>query len=286
MTKEISLDDISLYSPWPSRLLGLVEWKQRRKTPAELIREFNDEKWFKIVSIINDNPGITIELLDREIMKDREIAYAHGDRFFVAPWSEVNTLHLNIYEATLAKYLAGSPSGLVELGAGYGSVILNLARRLPSRSYPLFAGELTTNGTSALKQLAANENIQISAGFCDLRSGGISGIEIPYGSVIFTCFAAFYIPWLAASFISFLASFKPRAVIHFEPCYEHHNDGRLFSLLCQRYIQLNDYNRNMISVLHEAQSNGLIKILEERRNVVGANPLLPTSILVWEPIQP
>jgi hypothetical protein len=286
MTREIALNDVALHSPWPSRLLGLAEWRQRSKTPEEIIREFNDEKWAAITSMIDDNPGITVESLDFKIMKDREIAYMHDGRFFVAPWSDVHNLNLDIYAATLAKCLEGSPSALVELGAGYGSVILNLARRISLRNHPLFAGDLTTNGTAALKRLAANGNVQISAGLCDLRTGKISGFEIPPNSVIFTCFAAFYIPELAMDFVSFLTSFKPKAVVHFEPCYEHHSDGRLFSLLCQRYIQLNDYNRNMISVLQEAERIGLIEILEERPNVAGANPLLPTSILTWRPIRP
>jgi hypothetical protein len=51
----------------------------------------------------------------------------------------------------------------------------------------------------------------------------------------------------------------------------------------QRYIEVNDYNTNLVTLLREHQKRGLIKIIEERPAVFGLNALLAASLLVWAP---
>ena len=51
----------------------------------------------------------------------------------------------------------------------------------------------------------------------------------------------------------------------------------------RRYIEVNDYNTNLLTVLRDARDAGTIQILEERAAVFGANPLLPASVLTWAP---
>jgi hypothetical protein len=76
---------------------------------------------------------------------------------------------------------------------------------------------------------------------------------------------------------------KPAVVVHIEPIYEHWSDDSLLQTLWKRYFQLNDYNQTMLTALRSYEAEGLIDIVEERRNLFGNNPLAPVSIIKWKP---
>ena len=50
--------------------------------------------------------------------------------------------------------------------------------------------------------------------------------------------------------------------------------------LCKRYIELNDYNIDMVTTLENAFKKGLINMKVDK-NVIGGNPFLPISIIEW-----
>jgi len=110
-------------------------------------------------------------------------------------------------------------------------------------------------------------------------------MRIPPGAVIYTSYAAQYVPRLSSSFVDQLALFSPSVVIHIEPCYEHCEGKTLLGLIRQRYIEVNDYNTNLVTVLHEQRDRDDIEILEERPAVFGSNPLLAASVIVWRPLR-
>ena len=89
-----------------------------------------------------------------------------------------------------------------------------------------------------------------------------------------------YVPELSYDFIAFLLDLKPLVVIHFEPCYEHYPMSEIHGLLCRRYLELNDYNRNLISIINRSTKNNEI-VSKIRKNVIGFNPLLPISVIEW-----
>ena len=51
----------------------------------------------------------------------------------------------------------------------------------------------------------------------------------------------------------------------------------------RRYIELNDYNRNLLGLLRSFEKVGQIRLLEHRPCVFGGQPFNPTSIIVWSP---
>jgi hypothetical protein len=74
-------------------------------------------------------------------------------------------------------------------------------------------------------------------------------------------------------------------VINVEPCYEHCEGKTLLGLMRRRYIEVNDYNTNLVTVLREQRDRGVIDILEELPAVFGSNPLLAASVIVWRPLR-
>ena len=185
--------------------------------------------------------------------------------------------------ATVARYLPAA--AVAELGAGYGSIALDLARRAEFRSAQFFAAELTESGTRLIEALRAAEGLAVQTGRCDLTASPVTDMRIPPGAVIYTSYAAQYVPRLSSSFVDQLALFSPSVVIHIEPCYEHCEGKTLLGLMRQRYIEVNDYNTNLVTVLHEQRDRDAIEILEERPAVFGSNPLLAASVIVWRPLR-
>ena len=86
----------------------------------------------------------------------------------------------------------------------------------------------------------------------------------------------------AEKFICHIKKYKKKInkIIHFEPLYQMHlKEKNLINLLRRRYTELNDYNKDLWELLKNDKD---IEIIESKINVLGFNPLNPTSIVVWQ----
>ena len=174
-----------------------------------------------------------------------------------------------------------SVSQIIELGAGYGWPLLKLAK-LTQYSHCQFIGaEYTDSGIECIDILAQREQINLQVGYCDLNQLSLNQFKIIDNPLIFTSVAMICLKGFSKTTLDELIRIRPRIVIHFEPIYEYCNDNSLHSLMCKRYIQLNDYNQNMLTTLKEYEKQGYIKIVQESRNIFGTNPLMPFSVVKW-----
>lgn len=285
MKQAVTLNDLPRYSPWPARLLGIDKWEQRKKNPEEVTREYEHEKWGPLFERVKQaGRDVTIdEVNDWQLGNLPDTVGAIGDTFEVLAAVDAYLRYLELVENTLMRYLPAP--GLVELGAGYGSIILPLAKKQLFSGARILAGEYTTSGVELIKTLAKAEKIKVECGHCDFTSDTLTDLFIPEGAVIYTSYAIHYVPVLKNNFIDRLSRYKPSAVIHFEPCYEHNDPGTLIGLMRRRYVELNDYNTNLVSLLHQAQSEGKINIIEETPPMFGNNPFLPVSAIAWSPVK-
>ncbi len=281
-----TLDDLPKYSPWPARLLGLERWDRRTKNRAEVEREYQDEKWGGLLARIEESPWpLSLADLDR-IMQggDELVMYSDGEDLFEATAREVHLRYRDFVARTLLPYLPAS--ALVELGAGYGSVIIDLAKRPEFAGIKAFGLDLTPAGAELIGRMSATEQVEVSSGLCDLLTDPVTDAAIPEGALIYTSYSAHYEPRHREDFFDGIARLGPKAVVMIEPCHEHCDDSTLLGLLRRRYIEMNDYNTNLVTLLHEQLGAGTVKVLDERKAAFGPNPLLAASVIVWEPAQP
>jgi len=281
--KLFSIDDLPAFSPWPARLLGLDSWKHRKKTAAEVIREFDQEKWGVLLERVRTSPvAVNIDDVERwsvEGVPDSLVSI--GDRLELLSPIQARRRYLALIESVLRRYLPAA--AVAELGAGYGSVILQLARRPRFAGVPLLAGEYAERGCELIRQLSQASGLRIVVGHCDLGSRTPVDFAVPEGALLFTSMAVHYVPRLSEGYVHAIAALRPAAVVNVEPCYEHCSSSTLTGLLRRRYIEINDYNRNLMSVLRAQQAAGTLRIVEEIPAVIGINPLLPVSVVVWVP---
>ncbi len=278
-----TIDDLPRYSPWPARLLGIQPWEKRLKTPEEITREYEKEKWGQLlVKVQETGREVSVEEIDKWVFADASDSMCSIEETLqLLSADEAHQRYLGLVEATLKPLLPAS--ALVELGAGYGSIILNLAKRDVFARMRFMAGEYTASGMELIRRSGRAQSLDIEVAHCDFASRQVTDLTIPPDSVIFTSYATPYVPKLSVDFVEALSSYRPRAVVHIEPCYEHCDPDTLLGLMRRRYIEVNDYNTNLVMLLHSQQESDRIVILEERRAVFGSNPLLPVSILVWRP---
>ncbi len=278
-----TINDLPRFSPWPARLLGLEEWYQRLRTSEDTLREYDQDKWGNLLARLRDNDDqISISEIDRmNFGDDSPVLYSSANDFELRSIMEVQKRYLDLIADALLVYLPAS--ALVELGAGYGSVLLALAQRDRFAGLPLIAGEYTKTGLQLIEKLALAQNLEVTTGYCDFSARRVTDLAIPKDALIYTSYATSCVSELGEELIRSLAAFQPKAVVHVEPCYEHCDHSTVLGLMRRRYIEVNDYNTNMIDLLHDQQALGRVKILREDPAVFGMNPLFAASIVIWVP---
>jgi hypothetical protein len=280
----MGLNDLPRTSPWPARLLGLDPWRPPARTTKELSREFGVDKWGSLLQKAREcTRELTVSEVDSWRLGDAPTTCAAvGAKLVPMAALDAHRQHLRIIQRTLKPYC---PAGaLVELGAGYGSIILALASRFGFRELPIAAGELTKSGLLLLDRLAKDMGLSVLSGQCDLTAKPITKLSIPNDAIIFTSYALHYVPTISRRFVNDIIGLRPRVVVHFEPCYEHCGSDTLLGLMRRRYIEINGYNTNLATILRDEQRCGRIRILREDPAVMGANPLLPASVIAWSPV--
>lgn len=279
-----TVNDLPSYSRWPARLLGIEPWQPRQRTRADLLREYDQDEWGGLLrKLASAKLPITMDELDALYIGDlSELSLrSWGEELSLLSEMESRLEHQRLVETSLEKLFPAS--AVVEFGAGYGGMILRMASSPRFRVIPLLAGELTRSGREVIQTMARASNLPVTVGHCDLGSPDIADFPIPEGALIFTSFALTYLSQLDRTFFERMAALKPKAVVHFEPFHEHFRGTTMLSLLRRRYLEVNDYNLNALTVAHEEQRAGRIRILREEPNVYGGNPLLPVSVLAWAP---
>ena len=281
--KKISFNEVSHYSKWPSRLLSLEQFDILAKTPLEVTREFGLDKWGSLLNYFSDKQSFTLEEVENlEQNLDQNIpCYSDDDKFFLIKARDAQKIQLKMYESVLSKYTS-SASCLVELGCGFGSKIFKLSDCKSMKSMPLYGAEYTKSGCDLTRLISKKINKKIEVGFCDFNTLEIKGIKIPKNALIFTSYSVHYVDKLNKNFIKFLADLEPSAVVHFEPCFEYFDDDNIHDLMCKRYMQMNGYTENIASNI-ELGASSIGATFKSKKNVFGANPFLPMSILEWNP---
>ena len=266
-------------------MLGLEQWARRSRTRDEIVREFEREKWGGLLKFgLRPGPPLTLEAADAWVRgADVPILCSEADQLVESTPSAAHNRYRDLIAAAIGRYLP--TAAVAELGAGYGSIIIDLARRPALKGSRMYAAELTDTGTRVIDMLAAAEGVSVTTDRCDLTASPITSLDLPPGSVIYTSYAAQYVPRLSPSFVESIVELAPAAVIHIEPCYEHCEGKTLLGLLRRRYIEVNDYNTNLVTILHEQRERGAIDIVEERPAVFGSNPLLAASVIAWRPLR-
>jgi hypothetical protein len=171
---------------------------------------------------------------------------------------------------------------IVEIGAGFGRLILRLNNETEFRNI-LFEGyEYTDNGVKLLEYLNNYNKVKIVTGKCDLLKLKTFKRNESSKSLVFLSQTIMYLKGFCQKTIDDLKMHNFRYFLFIEPCYELIDNKSLLGLMQRKYIISNDYNLTIFSEIKKAERLNKLKISDLTINVVAENALLPLSLICGE----
>jgi len=261
--KPISINDyLNHENPWSKRLLGFAEFAKKRDI-QQIENEYNLDKYAKLL----DYEFETIEDCKRKefelggLPMDAQMVVSVGDELHKTAVATARAHYNHTIQANIDKYREGN---LCELGCGYG---YNLSRFKGD----CYGGEYSKNAVTLAKKLGAKVSEFNYYNEADYQL-------IKPNTTVFTVHSIEQLPD-ASVIIENLEKQKSKinCVVHFEPTVVPERKS-LLGMMRNKYMELNDYNRNLISVLVQ---NKNIEMLEIRTDLFGLMPLNSTNLIAW-----
>lgn len=282
--REISLDELPDYSPWPRYML---------EENGDVIPRKNghyDERYRRlrraIASLVPSRPGFEdVRRLELDQSRVRttstptpalplgEIALSRGERLYVGTLEEAMETSLTTLIRILLPHvlLVGEA---VDLGCGYGYQLHRL-KQLADDRVVLRGGELSQIAIDLANDLDPDLDV-VPFDFYGEDCPPLKRVNRP--CVVTTSYTLHQLT-SARPAIELLAKHREKidVVVNLEPEEGHFGDG-LLGLLRRRYGEIHGYSADLVRVL---SSRDDVKIDVCEPSVVGANALLPATITVW-----
>ncbi len=281
--KTIGVNELPKYSytrPWCERILGLSKFDNVSRNLAKIKSEYDADKYKECLEFyekLSPKPSVekVREFFDRGF--DPKICVSVGhDLVIVSPKLAMSLGRELMFKTLLPEITDGD--AVIELGSGFG-YNLHILKKKAKKNCEWIGGEYSKNAVDLGNKLAADSKSGVKLEIFDFYDPIYKVLDdIDRPMVIFTFHATEQVPNID-NLVKALRKYKKsiKAVVHFEPLFESQDDS-LLGLMRRRYAELNDYNRNLQSVLKNAADVD-IKILKP--NVFGLMPFNPSSVVKW-----
>ncbi len=262
--EQLSINDFfGSANAWTRRILGLDTFQKTRDI-NQVENEYNLDKY---KTLLAQNCANMEEYKRKEFElagldpNTGKVVISIGDIIYKTTVADLRERYYQLIKSTLAPYASGK---MCELGCGYGF-------NLDLLSGECYGGEYSENAV-----VLANKLGKDVVKFNYYNSDDYSLIRPD--STVFTVHSIEQIPD-AAPIVNALRTQKEKInyVVHIEPSFVKERTS-LIGLLRNKYIELNDYNRNLIDLL---KSQPDIEILELKTDVFGLVPLNSSNIIAW-----
>lgn len=207
-----------------------------------------------------------------------DVCVSKGGQLFSMDAAMADSMRTRLLLDEVAK-LGPDVGTLVELGCGYGHNLWSLSRRYPQCRY--LGGEYSSSAVRLAARLYPDPK-RLEVREFNFHDDGYDIFEHGGGArsrVVLTAHAVEQLPSARHLVERLIASRKSISqVLHLEPLYDAEDPTSLLGMLRRRYAEVNDYNRDLLSELRRRDE---IQITDVRHDVLGLNPLNPTSVVRW-----
>ncbi|ALM10314.1 MAG: Uncharacterized protein PeribacterA2_0954 [Candidatus Peribacter riflensis] len=281
VSREIPLAELPQWSPWPQRLLGLIEWRDQKRDTTKVDREYDKDEYLRCLNFKKENPGATADdVRAYEFRLPRKpLCVSQKNKLYELPSEQIMPVDNAVLLDALKPHMGGIDT-VVELGCGYGYNLWELRRHFPEKTF--LGGDYSPNAVKLAEMLYKDcPNMSIETfNFYDRSFPMLE--RCPKGSkvLVFSRHATEQLP-TAKNVLATLTQYFDRikVAIHLEVGFDNYGDS-LLDLLRKRYVMINDYNRDLVSLI---RSRSDIAFLTNEPDVYGVNSLNPSSELVWKP---
>ena len=110
--KSINLNELPRYSKWAKNLLELKKINFKRKNEKEINREFDIEKWGKILNHFSTKKKFSLDdVINQEFKYDTVIpCFDYINGFHLTKFKHNFDSHITIYKKILNKHIVGASS--------------------------------------------------------------------------------------------------------------------------------------------------------------------------------
>lgn len=257
---------LSRQNPWTGRLLG---WEPFTKTrdAQQIEREYNQDKYGSLLPLnlatVAEYSQVQFESVG--FAADHVIPVAFGEELVEMPWQIARNLQHSLVTKVIRDF---NPARICELGCGYGlnfPVLLDITAEV-------YGGEYSQNAVTIAQRLGLDIHL-----FDYYKPDSYDLIRDR--TLIFTSHSVEQLP-SAQVLLDNLSRHRDKIdkVVHFEPTFLAERNT-LVGCLRNRYIEINDYNRDLVTLL-KARTD--IEILSFQPDLIGLNPLNSTCVIVWQ----
>ncbi len=276
---KIELNEIVKYSDWPRKLLGIEDFNIKYKTKKEVLREYDVDKWGVLLNDFNNSKWKNLDEFILHFTGDEQNVFFWKNNLYLMSPFLMNRIQIELIKNIIKIFLPTNT--IIEIGSGFGNIILNLANDKDFKGISFIGGELTNTGIQLTNLLAKKFKLDVTAKHCDISQPNFFDDELPSNAIIFTNYSLDYLSRMNDTLIKSFRKLKPKVIISCEPIYKKENHKSLLELMMMKYIHLNDYNTNYLEILQKAQRERKINIDYYFPQLHGSNPFLPVSLLVW-----
>jgi hypothetical protein len=288
---QIELNDLPTYSDWPDKMFGEIDWTIPDRNVKKVLEEYDEEKYnelyqFKEEENIEDPREIKRkQLLGRSwqfasIEEDEpHTIVSRHEQLYLASVLEAQWYNDKIITKVFDDFLTGSET-VIESGAGYGYNLYSLSESFSDCEF--IGGELSQNAVDLGRDIYQDQkNIKLEKFNYYDENYDILDAQSNENVVLFTRLSIEQLPQ-CQQVIDNLLDYKNSLdeIIHFEPVYEMCDTNKLLGLLRRKYIDINDYNKDLLSVLCN-HDEAIIK--NSDYDLFSDNCLCPMSLIQWEP---
>jgi len=281
VSREIPLAELPKWSPWPSRLLGLTEWKNQKRDVAKVDSEYDKDEYLRCLKFAQEKKSVTPEdVRSYEFRLPRPpLCVSQKNKLYELPSGKIlaadNAMLLDVLSP-----LMKDVDTVVELGCGYGFNLWELRKHFPDKKF--LGGDYSANAAKLAGMLYKDcPNMTVET--FNFYNDSFPMLErcAPESKVlIFTRHATEQLPSVKKIFETLTQYFDRIAIAaHMEVGFENYGDG-LLDLLRKRYVAVNDYNQDIVGVIRQRSD---IELIRNDPDEYGINPLNPSSVIVWKP---
>jgi len=279
----IELNDLPQYSPWPARLLGIEEWENRTRNEQLVTNEYG-QKWGTLYRKYADQnfDGLreALEYLFMTHFQPHILFHLKENIYFTKNSVQLWDYFYSILFKVLTPYLSEKDT-LVELGCGWGrNLFYALDMKLCKKA---IGGEYTKEGRELGELISSQFDLPFEIRPFDYYKPDHDFMQQLQGAVVFSHNSIEQISQMPEETILSIIQNRPKVVIHFEPIFEYRNQDTILHYLWKRFTEINDYNRNLLTVLEKLEKKGMLKIILEDVHAFGLNAFNPGSFIIWQP---
>lgn len=259
---------LSINNNWTKRFVGL-EIFQKIRDLSQIDREYNQDKYGSLLT--HNCEGIEdykkLEMKNSGLDDSSETFISFEEEIFKTNVKLARQIYYSLIYTTLKDYKRDS-NFLCELGCGYG---YNLSY-LSSLKLKMLGGEYCENAVNIAKKVGMDVSQFNYYNQLDYNL-------IKKESIVLTVHSVEQLP-SAEPFIQGLYRQKEKIniIINFEPTYLQERQS-FVGMLRNKYIEINDYNRDLITILRERND---VDIIKYNPDIIGLNPLNSTNLIVWK----